>query len=461
LQQLVSVLVQGWQYPDIAAARIALGNKEFLTPNFADGPHKQNVKFELANGDACIVEVIYLEDRPEETEGPFLAEERNLINLVAEMLRIYFTRKTASEQLLAEKNLSDSVINSLPGVFYFFDITGKFVRWNKRFETVTGYSGDEISRMHPLDFFEGSDKVYIQSRIEEVFKAGASDAEALFVSKGKTKSPYYFTGVSIELNSLPYLLGTGIDITERKKAEEELLVSKDHLKQSYEDIRRLASNIENIREEEKIKIAREIHDELGQQLTGLKMDISWLGKKIDPKEAVLQKKLKEILHLLDETVKSIRRIASELRPGLLDDLGLIAAIEWQSQEFEKRSGIKVAFSSTGSDNAIPPRISTGLIFQESLTNVARHAKAKTIAATLDLHADRGILQIKDDGIGFDVNEIENKKTLGLLGMKERTMMMGGQYEISSEPGRGATVLVKVPLAKESNPKASSSNLTNS
>jgi signal transduction histidine kinase len=145
----------------------------------------------------------------------------------------------------------------------------------------------------------------------------------------------------------------------------------------------------------------------------------------------------------------VRRIASELRPGLLDDLGLVAAIEWQSEEFEKRSGIKTHFSSTVNDVGIPARLATAFfrIFQESLTNVARHAQAHEIIATLEQRNDKLVLQIKDDGKGFDAKEIENKKTLGLLGMKERTMMMGGKYEINSRPGKGTTVTVSVSLAK--------------
>jgi PAS domain S-box-containing protein len=458
LKELVGIIPQGWQYPEVAAARIVIGKSEFTTPNFLDGPHKQNTRFELPGGESCIVEVAYLEDRPGESEGPFLSEERNLINMLAEMLRIYFINRSASEQLLREKNLSDSVINSLPGVFYFYDQNGKFLRWNTRFETVTKYSAEEISQMHPLDFFEGPDKQIIKTKIKEVFEKGSSNVEAFFVAKDKSRVPYYFTGVSIEIDGQPYLLGTGIDITERRKVEDELRVSRENLKRSYEDVRRLASNIENIREEEKIKIAREIHDELGQQLTGLKMDISWLARRLDPGDTSIQSKLKEILQLLDETVKSVRRIASELRPGLLDDLGLIAAIEWQGQEFEKRSGISVSFTFSGSDEAINSRVSTGLfrIFQESLTNVARHARAKQILVTLNVNAHEANLQISDDGVGFDAQEVENKKTLGLLGMNERTMMMGGKYTIASEPGKGTQVMVVVPMSRATAQKLANS-----
>jgi PAS domain S-box-containing protein len=448
LQEIVSILPGGWQYSEICAARIILGESEFRTPNFADGIYKQSATFEFADIKGR-VEIVYLEERPAETEGPFVAEERNLINMVAEMLQVYFVRKRAVELIVKEKNLSDSVINSLPGIFYFYDRSGKFIRWNKRFETAAGYSSEEIGKMNKLDFFEGEDREIIKKCIDDVFEKGGSNAEAWFLSKDKRKTPYYFTGTSIEIDDILYSIGIGTDMTERKKAEEELRISKENLKRSYEEIRQLASNIENIREEEKIKIAREIHDELGQQLTGLKMDVSWLAKKLNPEQAILQEKTKEILSLLDETVRSVRRIASELRPGLLDDLGLVAAMEWQSEEFEKRFGIKVDFISSFNDAKIPSRIATGFfrIYQESLTNVARHSQAHQIIAALDQKKDEIVLQISDDGKGFDGKDIENKKTLGLLGMKERTMMMGGRYEINSKPGEGTTVIVAVPLEK--------------
>jgi signal transduction histidine kinase len=143
---------------------------------------------------------------------------------------------------------------------------------------------------------------------------------------------------------------------------------------------------------------------------------------------------------------------------LLDDLGLIAAIEWQSEEFEKRSGIKTKFAHSLNDEVMPSRLSTGLfrIYQESLTNVARHAEAQNIIASLYQLHDDVILKISDDGKGFDAKEIAGKRTLGLLGMKERTMMMGGKYEIISEPGKGTTVIVSVSLRKDATQKLAGS-----
>jgi signal transduction histidine kinase len=188
---------------------------------------------------------------------------------------------------------------------------------------------------------------------------------------------------------------------------------------------------------------------LGQQLTGLKMDVSWLSKKLPDANTGIHEKIKEILELLDITVKTVRKISAELRPSILDDLGLIEAMEWHGQEFEKRSGIKVNFQSAIKKIPLPENVGIGIfrIYQESLTNVARHAEASKVNCNIDEENETLMLKITDDGKGFDPDKVAGKKTLGLLGMKERTLMMGGKYEIKSSKGFGTTVLVSVPFEK--------------
>jgi len=277
--------------------------------------------------------------------------------------------------------------------------------------------------------------------------AGGNIWKGEICNKAKDNSIYW-----VDTTIVPFLnekgkpyeyLAIRADITERKRSENDL-------KQSYQDIRQLASHLQDIREEERAGIAREIHDELGQQLTGLKMDLSWISKRtVIQKGDEIKQKIEGTMDLLNTTIKTVRRIATELRPSILDDLGLVSAIEWQSQEFQKRSGIPTEFSSDLVEFNASPSIGIGLfrICQESLTNIARHAEAKNVCITLEKKdADFILLRIEDDGKGFQTDNIGHKKTLGLLGMKERTLMMGGDFEISSKPAGGTTLTVTVPLA---------------
>ncbi|HRG82839.1 MAG TPA: PAS domain S-box protein [Chitinophagaceae bacterium] len=229
------------------------------------------------------------------------------------------------------------------------------------------------------------------------------------------------------------------DITTRKLIERELLNSR-------EEFRQLSNYLENIREEERVSISREIHDELGQQLTVLKMDISRLGKELAVNEKFERDK-SEILAFINEVISTVRKISSSLRPSLLDDVGLVPAMEWYCKDFSKRTGIQTDFQSGIQDLKLEEKIKTGLfrIFQESLTNVARHAGASQVLVSLDIQDQWVRLLVQDNGKGFNQDEIAAKKTLGILGIRERAVMMKGDYSISSAPGEGTITKVRVPI----------------
>ena len=212
-----------------------------------------------------------------------------------------------------------------------------------------------------------------------------------------------------------------------------------------EQLRDLSAYLQKVREDERIHIAREMHDELGQVLTGIKMDVSWLRKKLaGSNDPLMTERLEYMLMVIDDAVKFVRKLAAELRPSILDDLGLIPALEWHSQEFEKRYTIKTEFYSQVHDLTISSVIATGLfrMYQESLTNVARHSDATKVMVSLRVINDEISLSIADNGKGFYASAA-NKKTLGLLGMKERAAMIGGNLEIISESGKGTTIRITV------------------
>ena len=235
-------------------------------------------------------------------------------------------------------------------------------------------------------------------------------------------------------------LGITRDVTERKLAEQAL-------SQSREQLRSLAAHLQSVREEERTRIAREIHDELGQMLTGFKMDVAWLDKRLAAAPPPLLDKVKTMSGLIDDMVKSVRRISAELRPGVLDDLGLVAALEWQAREFQVRTGIQCRFAPALGELELSADLGTAIfrICQETLTNVARHAQATSVR--IDLGAiDRQIaLTVQDDGRGITDEEMARAKSFGLVGMRERTTILGGAFQISGTPGRGTTVTVTIPL----------------
>ena len=177
------------------------------------------------------------------------------------------------------------------------------------------------------------------------------------------------------------------------------------------------------------------------------MDFSWLIKKISVEDNTIQEKIHEMVRLIEETIVSVRRISANLRPNILDDLGLVTALQWHSVEVEKRFGIKINFVSEFDVVEVPVATATGLfrIYQEALTNAVRHANAHQVSSTLQMADNKIILQIQDDGKGMDIDNDLKKKSFGLLGIKERAFVMGGQYELKSEPGKGTRLLVSIPV----------------
>lgn len=357
-------------------------------------------------------------------------------------------RKKAEEELKEREDALNKAQSMAKIGNWEFNLLTKEAKWSKELYKIfelENYEGDSLYQAY-RNKYKPEYLVILDELIQRSVETGKGYVieHQILCNDGSLKT-ILGIGETVKDSSgkVTGLKGTAQDVTEIKKTEE-------RLQKSYEEIRQLATHLQNIREEERKNMSREIHDELGQQLTGLNMYVSWLNKKIQTQDPEIKQKFLSTLELIEDTVRSVRKISTKLRPSMLDDLGLIAAMEWQSIEFEKRSGIKTEFYNlTGSRN-IPAELATGLfrIFQESLTNVARHAEAKKVITTLEIKDDQLFLNITDDGKGFILNEIGSKKTLGLFGMQERTMVMGGSYEIKTSPGNGTIVSIIVPLKKQ-------------
>ncbi len=606
-------------------------------------------------------------------------------------------RRQVEEAVLRERDFSEAVLNSLPGVVYCYDQDFRFLRWNKNLERVLGCTAAEIARMNPLDFFADPDQGHVAAWIQAVFEEGTSEVEADLVATDGTRTPYYFTGLRVEIDGRPHLVGVGIDITEPKRVEQErqkffilaessaefigicdldlkplyvnpagmrmvglpdkaaacrvqvqdyffpedqrfiaeeffprvlqeghgdveirlrhfqtgepiwmfyylfsvrdnsgtpvgwATVSRDiterrraqaelrdseerlrlaldaaHLgtfdwdvprnrivwsrrheelwgvepgefggtyeafsqrvhpedlpainaavarsvadavplrsefrvvwpdasvhwilwageftfgsggeplrmrgavmeitarrqaeeeaRRSQEQLRALAAHVEAIREEERTRISREIHDELGQMLTGIRMDLRWIEHRLDDfgddrRLNPILDKLVAAAELTDATVRTVQRIAAELRPGILDKLGLSMALQFEVSRFEQRTGAPCSLMLPGEDPPLSSQAATTFfrILQEALTNVSRHAQATAVEVELRREAEFCRLDIRDNGRGISEVGLSDPKSLGLLGMRERAQLLGGEVVFTPRPGGGTVVSVLIPV----------------
>lgn len=234
------------------------------------------------------------------------------------------------------------------------------------------------------------------------------------------------------------------DVTERRRIMDELVFSR-------EEMRALAGRLRDVREEERKRIARAIHDELGQALTGIKMDLVWMRRQMKRNGLIdhekIMTRLESMGDLTDVTIREMRRIITELRPGILDDLGLVAALEWLVQEFRTRTGGESTFHGPAEDIELDPDRAVAIfrIAQEAMTNIIRHSGAKRVSLTLQTEEGRLLLHVIDDGSGFYEVDAKKRGAYGLLGMKERALAIGGTAKIHSMPGFGTTVSVNIPI----------------
>ena len=233
-------------------------------------------------------------------------------------------------------------------------------------------------------------------------------------------------------------------------AYQQRLATVAELKESSKQLQALAANLELAREEERTQIARELHDQLGQALTAMKFDLVWLSERLGKKDAGLAEKARTITAQMDTMIKSVRRIATELRPGMLDDLGLAASIEWQARDFQKRTGIvcTVIVPAEELHTARTQALALFRIFQEALTNVERHANAHHIDVKLSASPESTNLLVQDDGRGIQAQEIADLNSLGLMGMRERAKRLGGTFDIQGASGKGTLLSVTIPVQHE-------------
>jgi PAS domain S-box-containing protein len=385
--------------------------------------------------------------------------------LCVSTLRIFATRaaaelerKQAEEAVRASENRWRTMFDNAAIGIALVDAMGQPVHSNPALQRMLGYTAAELRRMSFVEFTHPDDTDKDWALAREVFE-GQRDyyqIEKRFIRKDGRVLWGHLTASAIRDGNGAWQFGVGMveDITERKQTEEQLRATSAQL-------RALMASLQSAREQEGIRIAREIHDELGSALTSLRWDLEAIDKTLSEVEdqslmLALRDKIGTMVGLIDTTVHVVRRISSELRPPILDDLGLAAAIEWQTQQFQARTGIICQYDGPGESLDLDQEQSTAIfrIFQEALTNVLRHAQATRVDVTLEEEGAALVLKIRDNGRGITEGEQDGSRTLGLLGMRERAYLIGGRVELTGIRGQGTTVTLRVPHCSDQSVKSS-------
>lgn len=335
-----------------------------------------------------------------------------------------------------------AVIKGSMDSFVLLDNKGNFLDVNDTYCRLIGYNRDTLLNMKVQDVEAVEKPEDTALRIQRVIKSGSDS----FETRHRRKDGRI---VDIEVSSNYRDVGGGRffsfcrDITERKKADEEL-------KKSREELRSLARSLQTVREEERKRIARDVHDELGQALTVLHFDLSCIEEMLDKEQKPVIEKTRQALSLVDSTIDKVQRISWELRPTVLDDLGIAAAVEWQANEFQNRTGIKCKMTFAPDKIIMDKGLAAEIfrIFQEAMTNVARHAGATKVDVRLRRDDSVFTLLVSDNGRGITRKEIENPSSVGLIGMKERVTECKGEINITGKRGKGTTVEITVPVGSK-------------
>lgn len=348
-------------------------------------------------------------------------------------------RKRAEEAITGSEEKYRTLVEQASDGIFIADNSGKFIMVNSSGCKMSGYTTAELEGLTIYDLVQPESLVTQPFNFEAMLQPQGARSERKMVCKN---GDVHDVEISAKFLSDKRFIAFIRDISERIKAQEEI-------KQTSEKLRELTAHLLNIREEERKRIGREIHDELGQQLTAIKMDVSWIDKKTPDETTLIKNKLKNIITLLDGSNQSIRRILSELRPGILDDYGLVEALEWQNRQFTSHSGIPVDFVTTERELKLPEPVATCIfrVYQEAFTNITRHAFATKVVASVIVKAGTVIVTIEDNGKGFEPKTVQGKKSFGILGMKERVIAQGGNFDLLSETANGTKITIRLPYIR--------------
>jgi PAS domain S-box-containing protein len=372
-------------------------------------------------------------------------ENHKIQNLLLLIIRDITEKKQTEFKLLKSEERYRSVFNQANDAMFvcflnYAKTLSNFVEVNEVACRTLDYTKEELLDQNPYTVIFNNFEGEVVKIIDKIWLEDHAIFDTVQVTKTGEKIPAEISSHLIEFNDKPAVLFLSRDVSQREEAERKI-------KDSGERLRNLALHLQNIREEERTLIAREIHDELGQMLTFLKIQITLIGKKLNYADTILKDKIDSSLKLIDDSIDSIQRISEKLRPNVLDELGIGPAIDWQAKDFSERTGIACDCDLPKEEPLLDKEKTTALfrIFQEALTNVARHANANKVYIILKEYKENLILEIKDNGKGITINQINDSRSLGILGMKERALLFGGTVTIKSSMNSGTTVRVELPV----------------
>ncbi len=561
MRRIVELIPAAYQYPEAACARIRYAQDVFESEDFMETPWRQSSIIGALQEEFGSVQVCYREEKPEEDEGPFLREERELIDSIGELLGTVIERKNTREELQLYKERMRLVLRNLPNVLWVADREGR-------------YTMMEGTGLHSLGLIPGelvgrsiwertAERPDIQECLRSAFRGEEVMAEIEY--RGRILDSRFSPILDVD-GAIGGVLGTAVDVTERVMAERELREKNDllekvfastnyliahldnefnfiwvnkayahadgrepdyfpdknhfvlypnaenkaifervvrtgepyrardkafiyagnpergvtywdwdlfrveegaragkslililvdrtsrkqalvELEKSRAELRDLASHLQDLRENERKRISREVHDELGALLTALKMDVSLLGPGVLKSVKKKTETFASALGLSDKAISMVQRITSDLRPRILDDFGLLPALEWLLDDFKKHTHIKAEINS-GFWEVMDKEHATALfrIAQEALNNVARHSKATEVVLQLYTSPGWFLFSVTDNGIGIEKSRLSDPSSFGLIGMRERAIALGGEVEIKNLPKKGTAVTVRLPL----------------
>lgn len=443
---VINLITKAYQYPEITVVRLILKDKEFRTKRFKKTIWKQSNTLYHQGIKIGELEVYYLKKCKKEDEGPFLKKERRFIDSVSNLLCQRYERREMYDFLTKSESRFKILTDKAP-VPIAISRSGYYIYVNRKYLEIFGYKNlNELKGKRVIEQVAPQSREELIQRILDR-KKGLPVPNAYVVlcqRKNGKQFPVFNYVTTINLNDGPANIAFATDITEQKNTEKKL---QDYSQQ----LKNYGAHLQTIREEERIYISRELHDNLGQSLTALKIELfraikifSEIYKNRPPEKMIMY--VQNMIALVDSILLSTKNIARKIRPKILDNLGLLAAIEWQVEEFIKTTEIKCNLVTSVRKIIMDKAHSIGVfrIIQEALTNIARHSNACKVLVSIKENNRFTTVKIIDNGIGINERNINSTKTLGLLGMKERAQVFGGDLSIEGEKDKGTKITLKIP-----------------